>query len=205
MGFHFTEALIDFLRRFGELNVQSAAVLAAIFIAGGFAPVPRLFMAAASGVVFGLSAIPVIIPSTTIGSVLAFLVARYLFAERLRRAVSGKPRVVAVMEAIDAEGWHIVALCRLASPIPSTVQNVLCGLTRIGIVPYALATFVFIIPSVVLAVYLGSIGKAALLADTRSGLSLTLMIAGGITFLIVVLLITRRVRARLRAMEKRNV
>ena len=168
-------------------------------------PVPRTFLALAAGVVFGMAAIPIIMPATTIGCLIAFLVARYLFAERLRRAVSGKPKLVAIMDAVDAEGWRIVALCRLASPIPSTIQSALFGLTRIAVWPYAWATFVFTIPQIVLYAYLGSIGKAALLGETGAGLNLGIMVAGGMTFLVVVLLITRRVRASMRAMEKRNV
>jgi uncharacterized membrane protein YdjX (TVP38/TMEM64 family) len=202
-SFHVTAALIEFLRRWGEMSPQAAVVLALVFIAGGLTPVPRLFLSLASGVVFGLSAIPVIIPSSTLGSLLAFLLARYLFAERLRHAIREKPTLVAIMEAVDAEGWRIVALCRLASPIPSTVQNALFGLTQIGVWPYVIATFVFTMPTIVLAVYLGSIGKAALIEDTGSGLNLGLMAAGGLTFLGVAMLVIRRVRERLKAIEQR--
>jgi uncharacterized membrane protein YdjX (TVP38/TMEM64 family) len=196
-----TQTLIDFLRRWGELSPTSAAVLALIFIAGGLAPVPRAVLALASGVVFGLAAVPVIIPSTTLGSLFAFLLARYFFAERLWRRVARSPKLLAIMNAVDAEGWRIVALCRLASPLPSTLQNALFGLTHIGVWPYLFATFVFTIPQIVLYTYLGAIGNAALLGESQ-GVSLAVMAAGGLTALIVVLLITRRVRASMRAVEE---
>ena len=202
MTFDITQALVDFLRRWGELNVSSAAVLALVFVAGGLVPVPRTFLNLAAGVVFGMASIPIIIPATTLGCLIAFCLARYLFAARLWRAVQHKRRFVAIMSAVDAEGWRIVALCRLASPIPSTIQNALFGLTRIGTWPYTWATFVFTIPQVILYVYLGAIGKAALLGE-GTGVNLGIMAAGGLTFLIVVLLITRRVRASMRELEDR--
>jgi uncharacterized membrane protein YdjX (TVP38/TMEM64 family) len=195
-----TQLLVDFLRRWGELSPTSGVVLALVFIAGGLVPVPRTFLTLAAGVVFGMAAIPVIIPSTTAGCLIAFLFARYLFAPGLWRWVAHKPKLLLVMNAVDAEGWRIVALCRLASPIPSTIQNALFGLTRITIWPYLWATFIFTIPQIVLYAYLGAIGKAALLGES-TGVNLGVMVAGGLTFLAVVLMITRRVRASMRNLE----
>ena len=197
MSFDLTQALVDFLRRWGELSPTSAAVVALVFVAGGLVPVPRTFLTLAAGVVYGMAAIPIIIPATTLGCLIAFFLARYLFGERLWRAVAARPKLTAIMDAVDAEGWRIVALCRLASPIPSTIQNAIFGLTRIGLWPYAWSTFVFTIPQIILYTYLGAIGKAALLGEGE-GLSLGIMAAGGLTFLVVVLLITRRVRASMR-------
>jgi uncharacterized membrane protein YdjX (TVP38/TMEM64 family) len=203
MPFDVTQALVDFLRRWGELSPSSAAVLALVFVAGGLVPVPRTFLVLAAGVVYGMASIPIIMPATTLGCVAGLLLARYLFAGRLWRAVRHKPKLVAIMDAVDAEGWRIVALCRLASPIPSMIQNALFGLTRIGLWPYTWSTFVFTIPQIILYAYLGAVGKAALIGEGES-ISLGVMAAGALTFLIVIGLITRRVRANLRAIEARR-
>ena len=203
MSFDITQALVEFLRRWGELSPASAAVLALIFVAGGLVPVPRTFLTLAAGVVYGMASIPIIIPATTLGCLIAFFLARYLFAARLWRAIETRPRLMAIMNAVETEGWRIVALCRLASPIPSTIHNALFGLTRIGLWPYSWSTFVFTIPQIVLYAYLGAIGKAALLGDGE-GVNLGVMAAGGLTFLVVLLLITHRVRASMRDMETRS-
>ncbi len=178
-------------------------MLALVFVAGGLVPVPRTFMSLAAGVVFGMAAVPVIMPSTTLGSLIAFLLARYLFAARLWRWVERKPKALAIMNAVNAEGWRIVGLCRLASPIPSTIQNAIFGLTRIELWPYLWATFLFTIPQTLLYVYLGAVGKAALLGES-GGVNLGVMIAGGLTFLGVVLLITRRVRESMRELQRQS-
>jgi uncharacterized membrane protein YdjX (TVP38/TMEM64 family) len=195
-----TQTLVDFLRRWGELSPTSAAVLALVFVAGGLVPVPRTFLTLAAGVVYGMSAIPIIIPAIGAGCLFAFLFARYLFADALWRFVERRPRLLAIMNAVNAEGWRIVALCRLASPIPSTIQNALFGLTRIDVWTYLWATVVFSIPQIILYSYLGAVGKAALLGEAE-GVNLGVMIAGGVTFLIMTVLITRRVRASMRAIE----
>ena len=110
-------------------------MLALVFVAGGLVPVPRTFLTLAAGVVYGMAAIPIIMPATTLGCLIAFLLARYLFAERLWRCRRAQAEARSpIMNAVDAEGWRIVALCRLASPIPSTIQNAMFGLTRIGAV-----------------------------------------------------------------------
>ena len=204
MSFDITQALVDFLRRWGELDPSSAAVLALLFVAGGLVPVPRTFMSLAAGVVFGMAAVPVIMPATTLGSLIAFLLARHLFAARLWGWVERKPKALAIMNAVNAEGWRIVGLCRLASPIPSTIQNAIFGLTRIELWPYLWATFLFTIPQTLLYVYLGAVGKAALLGES-GGVNLGVLIAGGLTFLGVVLLITRRVRESMRELQRRSV
>jgi len=192
-----TETLVEFLRRWGELGPTSAAVLVLVFVVGGLMPFPRTFLTLAAGVVYGMASVLVIMPATTAGCLIAFLIARYLFADWLRRAVQDRPRLVAIITAVEAEGWRIVALCRLASPIPSSVQSALFGLTRIRAWTFTWSTFLFTIPQITLYAYLGSIGKAALLGETGS-VHLGVMAAGGVTFLAVILVITRRVRASMR-------
>ena len=99
------------------------------------------------------------------------------------------------MAAVDEEGWRIVALLRFASPVPNAVQNYLFGLTRIGFIPFAVTTFVFSIPQIVLYVYLGSAGRAVLFDETLSTLNRILLGVGLISIVVAAALIIRRVRS----------
>lgn len=202
MPLDITDAIVDFLRQWGEMSPAAAIVLTLVFIFGGLTPIPRTILTVAAGIVYGVAAVPIIIPATTVGCLLVFMLVRYFFGERVWRYVERKPKLLAIMDAVNAEGWRIVGLCRLASPVPSMVQNAIFGLTRIGAWPFTWATFVFIIPQVILYAYLGSIGRAALLGES-SPLNLGIMAAGGVCFLIAVLLIVRRVRASMRMIESR--
>lgn len=195
-----TEILVDFLRKWGELNLSGVAALATVFVVTGLVPIPRTALCIAAGTVFGIGSIPVILPSTTIGGIVGFLLARYFFAERLQAMVDRRPKLRAVLSAVDSESWRIVGLMRFWGPLPTFTQNYLFGLTRIGLWPYAVATFAFTIPQVSLYVYLGALGRAALLEDSASYLSLAIGCIAALTLVTVIFLVTRKARAALRTL-----
>jgi uncharacterized membrane protein YdjX (TVP38/TMEM64 family) len=129
-----------------------------------------------------------------VGGIMAFLLARYLFSERLQTYIDSRPRLRRIAVAVDEEGWRVVALLRFASPVPNAVQNYVFGLTRIGFLPFAVTTCVFTIPQVLLYVYLGSAGRAVLLDASLSMLNRVLLGIGLISVVVAALLVGRRVR-----------
>ena len=75
-----TEQLIIILEKWGALDWSGLLVLAPVFfICAALLPVPRTALCLGSRAIFGLSAIPIIVPSSTLGAVVAFLLTRYLF------------------------------------------------------------------------------------------------------------------------------
>jgi uncharacterized membrane protein YdjX (TVP38/TMEM64 family) len=178
----------------GDLGVNSSMVLSLIFFAASFVLIPRTFLCLGAGASFGLAAVLVILPSTMLGGILAFLSARYFFSERVHVYVDARPRLRSFAAAVDEEGWRVVALLRFASPVPNAVQNYVFGLTRIGFLPFAVTTFVFSIPQIVLYVYLGSAGRAILLDESLSTLNRVLLGIGLVSILVAALLVVRRVR-----------
>jgi uncharacterized membrane protein YdjX (TVP38/TMEM64 family) len=191
------DTLVQWLQGWGEMNAASAAALALVFVFSGLVLIPRTFLCLAAGALFGTPAIAVILPSTTVGGIVAFLLARYFLHNRLRRELARRPRLEAIVTAIDSESWRLVGLLRFGSPVPTTVQNYLFGLTGIGLWPFTIATFMFSIPQITLYVYLGNIGRAALLDDQSSLLSRLLMGIGILTLATVVVLVTRKCRLAL--------
>jgi uncharacterized membrane protein YdjX (TVP38/TMEM64 family) len=189
------DAVMQWLSEGRDLGVNSSIMLSLIFFAASFVLIPRTFLCLGAGASFGLAAVLVILPSTMLGGILAFLSARYLFSERLRVYVDARPRLRGFATAVDEEGWRVVALLRFASPLPNAVQNYVFGLTRIGFLPFAVTTFVFSIPQIVLYVYLGSAGRAVLLDESLSTLNRVVLGAGLVSILVAALLIFRRVRS----------
>ncbi|MEE9422543.1 MAG: TVP38/TMEM64 family protein [Gammaproteobacteria bacterium] len=96
----------------------------------------------------------------TLGATLAFLVARYLAAD-WAQAKSGK-RLNQLIQGVEAEGWKFVAFVRLVPLFPYNLVNYAFGLTRIQLLHYSLATFVFMVPAVYAFTYLGYAGKEAI-------------------------------------------
>lgn len=189
------ESLMRWLPEAGDLSVHSSLMLSLIFFAASFVLVPRTFLCLGAGVSFGLAAVPVILPSTMLGGILAFLSARYFFSERVQAYVDARPRLRSFATAVDEEGWRVVALLRFASPVPNAVQNYVFGLTRIGFFPFAVTTFVFSIPQVFLYVYLGSAGRAVLLDDNLSTMNRVILGTGLVSILIAAFLIVRRIQS----------
>jgi uncharacterized membrane protein YdjX (TVP38/TMEM64 family) len=106
-----------------------------------------------------------------------------------------RPRLQLIVDAIDAEGWRLLGLLRLASPVPGTVSNYLFGLTSMQLVPYTAATLFGSAPQVLAFVYLGAAGRVALDAHSVSTAKLVFTIAGGALSVAAVWIITRRVKS----------
>lgn len=192
-----TDAVIEILKTWGELNLFGVLVLGTIFFVCAFVPIPRSALCLASGAIFGLHAISIIVPSTTLGAVIAFLSARYLFAEEIRRMVDRRPKLRIFFDAVDHESWRVVGLMRLGGPFPSFFQNFIFGITRIDLWSFAAATFIFTIPQTSLYVYLGAFGKELLQEHTLS-LSSGLGCLAALTMCSVACFVGRRVQASLR-------
>ena len=99
----------------------------------------------------------------TLGAVLAFLVARYLASDwvqdRVEKGTGG--RVERLVKGVEAEGWRFVAFTRLVPLFPFNLLNYALGLTRIPIVHYVAATYVFMLPGAIAYTYLGYAGREA--------------------------------------------
>jgi uncharacterized membrane protein YdjX (TVP38/TMEM64 family) len=199
-----SDLLIEWLRTFGALSLLPGLAVVLIFVVAAFLFIPRTFLTIAVGGLYGFSALPLVMLGGTLGSILSFLLARHLFAERVQRWIGRHPRLRVIAAAVDAEGWRIVGLLRFASPTTNSVQNYVFAVTRIGFWPYALASFVFTIPPTALYVYLGAVGRSVLLDDASSPLSMTVTVLAAVCVTGTALLIWRRVRLSVQQAELRH-
>jgi len=174
-----------------ELTLLSFSVLALVFIASGVILLPRILLCVLAGAAYGLVAIPVAIPATALGALIAFLVARYVAADFVQRMIARRRLLQGISRAVDREGWKIIALMRLGAPVPGAFSNYLFGLTKIGWWPYTWATFLFCIPQVVLFVSIGAAGRAAVLQDS-SIVGQTMIVLGVVTCAAIIYLVARR-------------
>jgi uncharacterized membrane protein YdjX (TVP38/TMEM64 family) len=189
------DLIMQWLPHDSHLGPNSSMILALIFFAASFVMIPRTFLCLAAGAGFGLPVVMIILPSTMLGGVLAFLLARYLLAERVQIYIDRRPRFRRVVSAVDQEGWRIVALLRFASPIPNAVQNYVFGLTGIGFLPFAITTFVFSVPQIILYVYLGSVSRVVVLDKGLSTIDRALLGAGLISIAVAAAFVVRRLRS----------
>lgn len=189
--------VLQWLGGWSELNLASATALGLIFVIAAFLPFPRTLLLITAGVVFGIQALMVIIPGATLGSVLSFLLARYLLRDWFTRMSHKNAKLNFVAAAVDAEGWRVVAIMRLGVPVPSAVQNYLFAMTRINLLPFTLATLLFSIPQSALFVHLGSAGRTALSLQQDSIFNQVYWALGCVMTVTLIVLIGRHARRQL--------
>jgi uncharacterized membrane protein YdjX (TVP38/TMEM64 family) len=187
------DRLHAFAQEWEALGFAGLCLLALVFALGSLTFMPRFTFYAIGGLVFGLAAIPAAIVGSTIGGAIAFLLARGALRGAFQRLVGRRPSWRTTLAAVDAEGWRLVALTRLASPLPGGAINYLYGLTGIPLVPYILATAGGLLAPVTLFAGLGALGRIAL-QDQPLGQAAAFA-AGLVVLAIAVLLIVRRRRA----------
>lgn len=135
------------------------------YAAATVAFVPGSALTLLGGAVFGLARGTLyVFAGALLGTVLAFLTARYLVRPAVERRVSANPRFARIDGAIGEQGRKIVFLLRLSPVIPFNLLNYALGVTRVRLVDYVLAS-VGMIPGTLLYVYYGRVaGEVAALA-----------------------------------------
>jgi uncharacterized membrane protein YdjX (TVP38/TMEM64 family) len=100
--------------------------------------------------------------AATAGSLLQFVVARYLARDRVCDIVAKRREFQAVDRAVEEEDWKVVLLLRLAPLVPGNTQGWLFGVTGVPIFQFGWPTVIGILPWALLFVGIGSAGAAAL-------------------------------------------
>jgi uncharacterized membrane protein YdjX (TVP38/TMEM64 family) len=112
--------------------------------------------AVAAGAIFGFwGGLIAITIGTNAGSVLNFLLSRYIARKPISRRLEHHEKFRLIDAAVGREGWKIIALLRLC-PLPFGLANYCYGLTAIRLWPYSVATFFAIIPANCFFVWLGA-------------------------------------------------
>lgn len=126
------------------------------------------------------------------GALLAFLGARYVAADWVA-GFSGQ-RLERLQRGIDREGWRFVAFVRLVPLFPFNLLNYALGLTRIGLLPYGLATFVCMAPGALAYAWVGHAG-AEFIAGGRGSIQAVLLALGLVVAVAFLPRFVRRIKA----------
>jgi len=185
------DQLYAFARGWEDLGPLGLLMFGLIFVVGTLTFMPRFTFYAIGGLVFGIAAIPAALIGSTIGATLAFLLARTVLRTSFRGLVDRRPSWQATLAAVDAESWRLVALTRLASPLPGGAINYLFGLTGIALPPYILGTLGGLVAPVALFGGAGALGRTALL-QAQPWSQAAAFAAGLVVLAIAVMLIARR-------------
>ena len=186
------EVLHQVFEKFGSINAMGFFLL---FVLSSFVLIPRPLLCIFGGYLLGFCAIPLALAGGALGSALALLIARYLFRERIGRMLAKLPSISATMRAVDIEGWRLVVLLRLCSPIPGCLLNYFFGLSRIRLVPFMTASAIGVTPQVVLFVYCGITGQTLSGNGVPMALQLFLNVTGVVVTAMAIIVVKQRTKA----------
>jgi uncharacterized membrane protein YdjX (TVP38/TMEM64 family)/rhodanese-related sulfurtransferase len=151
-----------------------------LFALGTILFVPGALFGLAGGVLFGPAWGTLLnLAGATLGATAAFLVARYVAADWVRRKAGA--RLERLINGVEAEGWRFVAFTRLMPLIPFNLLNYALGLTRIPVVAYMLASLICMAPGALAYTWLGYAGREAVAGNAaaiRYGLMGLALLAG---------------------------
>ena len=165
--------------------------------------VPGSVLTLAAGAIFGLVRGTVfVMVGATIGSALAFLVARYVARSAVEGRLGANERFAAIDRAIGREGFKIVLLLRLSPVFPFNLLNYSLGLTKVRFVDY-LAASIGMLPGSLLYIYYGKLaGDVAQIATGgtvgRDSGYYAVLLVGLVATILVTTLVTRTARRALR-------
>jgi len=160
----------------GNLLV-AVALFTAVYVLATLLFVPGWVFPLAAGAAFGLIwGILIAVAASVVSATAAFLVARYLLRAAVARRADKHRLFKQLDRAVAKDGWRMVAMMRLTPILPFAVKNYFLGLTSIGVVPYALATAAGMLPGLLVKVYLGAVGRAAL--SLRDPMRWTMLVIG---------------------------
>ena len=151
-------------------------------------PLPASIMTIAGGLAFGTWwGLAAAVCGATIRAMGQFLLARRLGRETLARWLKG--RAARIDERIGARGFTTVLFVRLIPNVPYDLQNIALGVSRVRFWPYALATFLGILPASFAFVYVG---------DSLTSPARTWKLVLAVLLVVVVVWVQRRVARRAR-------
>ena len=175
-----------------ELTPLTAVSFGLFCVASAMLFIPRPIVCTSAGFLLGAWSAPIAWVCLSAGAALAFLFARYFARDMVQRWIARSPWCRSLMQAIEDEGWRVIVLLRLGSPMPSSLQSYFYGLTQVSLNTFVVATFFGIAPSVFVFTIIGAAARSGVEHTSSDGAWLTV---AAVSTLLVILLLGRRLYA----------
>lgn len=152
--------LIDMLAWVQLHPLAGRLVYLLVFTVCSVLMVPGSLLVMSGGFLFGLvQGVPIVSVATVLGAVAALLVARGIGRAWVEERLHNQQRLMALDRAVQSRGLLVVMLTRMSLLLPYNLLNYAYGLSGVGIRPYAMGTWIGMLPAVALYVYLGTLAR----------------------------------------------
>lgn len=180
-------------------------VFSGIYILAVLLLLPSSVFTMSAGVTYGLVGGTLFsLTSATIGSGVAFLIARHVAQRPVQRWLNQHRKMKAIERAVSEHEWKVIFLLRLAPIVPFGPVNYSLGLANVHFWTYITATAAGIIPGTFLYTYAGYAGYAFFGDETQTTLQYVLIVGGLILVLVLVLFLSRMAKRALEDIEQKT-
>jgi uncharacterized membrane protein YdjX (TVP38/TMEM64 family) len=192
--------LREWLQGFAEwaraLGGAGVALISAAYVLATLLLVPGFPMTLAVAIVYGWWALAICFGGGMLAALAAFLVARHLARERVKRLLDRHSAARAVDSVAREETFKTILLARLTPVTPFALENYAFGVTGVRLGAYLAATAVGIVPGTILNVWIGVIGRTAAQGSAGAA-SWALLVIGLAAAVILSVWLTRRAKQKL--------
>ncbi len=175
-----------------QLGTAAPVIFILMYIVACVFFIPGSALTLGAGAIFGVVKGSVIVSiGSTLGATAAFLVGRYVARDWVARKISKSAKFAAIDQAVGNEGWKIVGLTRLSPVFPFSLLNYAYGLTKVTLRDYVLASWIGMMPGTVMYVYIGSLARLGVEAQTATTVQTVLRIVGLLATIGVTVFVTK--------------
>lgn len=186
------ELLTNALNWVEQLGPTGPAIFILIYIVACVLFIPGSALTLGAGAIFGVVKGSVYVSiGSTLGATAAFLVGRYVARDWIARKIEKNGKFAVIDAAVGREGWKIVGLTRLSPVFPFSLLNYAYGLTKVSLRDYVLASWVAMMPGTVMYVYLGSLARLGVEAQSATTAQNVLKLVGLLATVAVTVYVTR--------------
>ncbi len=197
-GSSFTSWLSDFSATLRGYGLSGVILFLGMYVTATMVFVPAWTFSLAAGLLYGVWGIPLSWAAMMAGACIAFPLARGVLAGPVQTAIRQRPRLALVADVIDQEGWRMVLLIRISGIVPFGLQNYVLGVTRIGFLPFLLASAIGVLPSILLYAGAGAFGQATFSDPGTDSLKMAVLALSALAAVALVLVTARRIRDKLK-------
>ena len=197
-GSSLTSWLSDFSTTLRGYGLPGVILFLGMYVAATMVLVPAWTLSLAAGLLYGVWSIPLSWAAMMAGACIAFPLARGVLASPVQTAIRQRPRLRLVADVIDQEGWRMVLLIRISGIVPFGLQNYVLGVTRVGFLPFLLASAIGVLPSILLYAGAGAFGQATFSDPGTNSLKMAVLALSALAAVALVLVTARRLRDKLK-------
>lgn len=140
-----------------QMGPWGPVVIVLLYVVAGVLMLPGSILTLGTGFLYGVPmGFLIVWIANTVGACAAFLVGRTIARDWVARRLARNEKLATLDDAVEENGFKIALLTRLSPAFPYSFLNYAFAFSKITFRQYALATWLGLIPGVLMYVYIGA-------------------------------------------------